>query len=452
MFVAKTRLARDEKMQTASVCNPVVAEPIEYTLLLKSPVAGPLTLRKLLLIAVLIPLAVAGVWYYFHQRSLTMYGPLYREYAYISNGKSDTVTVLDLLSFTPIRNLSVGAEPTGLAANPKKNEVYVVNTGSANVSVIDAERNKVVATIGVQGKPYFIDVSPDGQRAYVANSGSANVSVIDLDHRTIAATLRVGGNPGLARVSPDGSTLLVSNRADSTVSVIDTGVQHTAALNAPSQPAPTPAVVRPPTVRAAINVCLNPEDVAILPDSSKAFISCSTSGQVAAVDLKSDKLLALLDVGKSPVSLALKPDGGELMTFNFGADSISIIETTPNEVLGSYLIGSQPSRGLVSLDNSRLYVSNFGGNNVAVYDIDSGRVIATLPVGTHPDGLALSQSQNYLLVLDSDSGDVAIIQKRKPKKKFEPSEYSLLTIIPVGMHPNQIVVKSFLLTKPAALR
>jgi YVTN family beta-propeller protein len=106
---------------------------------------------------------------------------------------------------------------------------------------------------------------------------------------------------------------------------------------------------------------------------------------------------------------------------------------------------------VVSLDNSRLYVSNFGANSIAVYDIDLGRVIAVLPVGTHPDALALSQSQNYLLVLNSGSGDVAVIQKRKPKK-LEPSEYSLLTIIPVGMQPNQIVVKSFLLTKPVAER
>ena len=70
-------------------------------------------------------------------------------------------------------------------------------------------------------------------------------------------------------------------------------------------------------------------------------------------------------------------------------------------------------------------------------------MIAFLPVGTHPDALALSQNQEYLLVVDSGSSDVAVIQKRTPSKKFEPSEYSLLTIIPVGMQPNQIVVKSF---------
>ncbi len=392
-------------------------------------------MRKLLFIAVLVPLIIAAGWYYFHERGLPFYGPLYHEYAYITNGKSNTVAVIDLTNdpvrgFTLVKTLQVGTEPTGIAANPKRNEVYVVNSGSSNVSVIDAEQNKVVATIGVYGRPYFIDVSPDGRRGYVANSGSDNVSVIDLDRRVVAATLRVGGNPGLARVSPDGATVVVSNRADNSVSIID------AARLA---------------VRSAINVCIQPEDIAILPDTSKEFVSCSGSGQVASIALKNqtqnDKLLALLDVGKSPVSLALKPDGGELAAFNFEAGTISIIETMGNEVSGSYLIGTQPTRGVVSADNSRLYISNFGSNNIAVYDIDLGKVIAYLPVGTHPDALALSENQNYLLVLDSGSGDLAVIQKRTPTKKFEPSEYSLLTIIPVGMQPNQIVVKSFRATK-----
>ena len=64
------------------------------------------------------------------------------------------------------------------------------------------------------------------------------------------------------------------------------------------------------------------------------------------------------------------------------------------------------------------------------------------------DGLALSRSENYLLVLDSESGDVTVIQKRKPTR-LEPTEYSLLTMIPVGVQPNNVVVKSFVLARPA---
>ena len=132
---------------------------------------------------------------------------------------------------------------------------------------------------------------------------------------------------------------------------------------------------------------------------------------------------------------------------NFDSDTISIIETTTDEVSASYLIGTHPARGIVSNDNSRLYVSNFGSNSVAVYDIDYGKVIASLPTGDAPDVLALSQSQNNLLVLDSKSGDITVIQKRKPRKP-ETGDYGLLTLIPAGEQPNDVVVKAFMLRSP----
>ncbi|MGA9552883.1 MAG: YncE family protein, partial [Candidatus Sulfotelmatobacter sp.] len=192
-------------------------------------------------------------------------------------------------------------------------------------------------------------------------------------------------------------------------------------------------------------------------DSSKAFVTCSGSSQVASIalaaspgknhDSTNDRVLALLDVGRTPVSLTLKPDGGELMVCDFDSDSISIIETGNDEVGSSVLIGQHPTRGVVTLDNSRLYVSDFGSNSVSVYDIELGKRIATMPVGSRPDALALSQDQRYLLVLDTQSGDVTVIQKRDPRK-LEPTEYSLLTMIPVGMQPNGIAVKAFRISGP----
>jgi YVTN family beta-propeller protein len=391
-------------------------------------------LRKVLFIVVLIPVFAAAGWWYFREQPLPNYGPAYREYAYITNGKSNTVSVIDLRTFEPAKTIPVGVSPTGIAANGKKNEIYVVNTGSNNVSLIDAERNAVVATIGVHGRPYFIDVTEDGKRAYVANSGSANVSIIDLEKRLVVGNVRVGSEPGLARASRDGATVVVSNRADDTVSLIDAGLLR---------------------VRATLPVCQHPEDIVILPDSSKAFVACSGSSQVAAIALAGnrngefagDRVLALLDVGKTPVSLALKPDGGELVVCNFDSDSISFVETGNNEVGSSTTIGQHPVHAVVTRDNSRLYASNFGSDNVAVYDIDMGRRVGTVQVGSRPDALALSNDERYLLVLDTQAGDVTVIQKRNPRK-LEPSEYSLLTMIPVGLQPNSIVVKSFMTIKP----
>ena len=159
-------------------------------------------------------------------------------------------------------------------------------------------------------------------------------------------------------------------------------------------------------------------------------------------------MLALIDVGHTPVSLTMKPDGGEMIVCNFDANSISIVETGNDEVGSSQEIGQHPSKGVVTLDNSRLYVSNFGSNSVAVYDIDMGRRIWTIAVGSRPEPGPDARSE---LLTCSGYG----IRRRhgypeaKARRTLETSEYSLITLIPVGMQPNAIVIKAFLATTPA---
>jgi YVTN family beta-propeller protein len=192
--------------------------------------AGERIARRLCcLLAVALLVSLAGC----RSHEFPDYPANYREYAYITNGGSNTVTVLDVVNLRQDRVIRVGSNPTGVAANTKRNEVYVVNTGSNSVSVIDAEKNGVVATIPVHQRPYFISVSADGARAYVANSGSNNVSVIDLKARREIAVVGVGEGPGVAAVTPDGNAIVVSNR----FAVFGVGV-----LARPTSPSsPTPA-------------------------------------------------------------------------------------------------------------------------------------------------------------------------------------------------------------------
>jgi len=374
------------------------------------------------------------------------YPAAYREYTYVTNGKSNDVSVIDNLSFKTVKTIAVGKSPTGIVASPTRNEIYVVNSESNSVSVIDAEGNAVVGTIGVERAPYFIDVSADGERAYVANSASNNVSVIDIPSRKVIATIGVGVAPGMARVTPDGKTIVVSNRGQDSVDLLDTGKLQ---------------------VRNSVPTCAQPTDIAILPDSSKAFVVCATpaapgkqkqnarrqvtpkddgTGQVAVIDVKAGKLLTLLDVGATPVHLALKPDGGEMFVSNFGSDSVSTIETGNNEVGNTQPMGGNPVRGLVSADNSLLYESNFGSDSVSVYSIQNGKFLKSIPVGSKPDALALQPARNgkqyFLLVADSKSNDVAVVFINPDKPVW-----GLFTMIPVGVEPRQMAIKAFTATQ-----
>lgn len=374
------------------------------------------------------------------QHEFPDYPANYREYAYITNGGSNTVTALDVVNLRQDRVIPVGVNPTGVAVNTKRNEVYVVNTGSNSVSVIDAEKNAVVATIHVRQRPYFVSVSADGTRAYVANSGSNNVSVIDLKLRRVIATIGVGEGPGVAAISPDGNTLVVSNRVGNSVSIVDAKTYQ---------------------VRSVWSGCPGATDIAILPDSGKAFIACSSGHQVMAIAMATppplsararrsttqptpkDALLALLDVGKTPIRLVLKPDGGEIFAVNYDDASISEIDTSTNEVGGAYMVGTHPVAGLATADNSKMYISDFDADSLGVFSIDDGALLPNPPrTGDGPDAMAFSKAGHLLFVVDARSGDVAVIRT---------STNSLLTMFPVGRKPNDIAVKAFLVSQHHSL-
>jgi YVTN family beta-propeller protein len=173
------------------------------------------------------------------QHDFPQYPPNYREYAYVTNGLSGTVTVLDAVNMRLDRELPVGQNPVAVTASPTRNEVYVVNSGAADgpgsVSVINAENNTVAATIPVRRQPVSIELDPSGALAYVANSGSNSISVIDLKDRREIAVIPAGEEPVSARIAPDSKSLVVANRRGNSVSIID---PSTRAPSSPAAPVP----------------------------------------------------------------------------------------------------------------------------------------------------------------------------------------------------------------------
>ena len=378
--------------------------------------------RQLLSVLACTLLALSGC----RTQDFPAYPPNYREYAYVTNGGSDTVTVLDVVNIRLDREVAVGHHPVAVIASPTRNEIYVVNSGveggDGSVSVINAENNTVSATIPVHRQPVSIDLASDGTLAYVANSGSNTISVLDLKSRRETGQIAAGEEPVSARIAPDGKTLAVANRRGNSVSIID------------------PATGK---IRAVFPGCPGASDAVILPDSTKTFAACAAGHQVMAIALahskinpdQPDRLETLLDVGRNPAQLALKPDGGEVFAVNSLSNSNSEIYAGTDEVAGAYMIGEDPVRGLVSTDNSLLYVANFQSQWATVYAIDDGRRSdPPIHVGDGASALAFSNSGLLLLVVDARSADIAVVRT---------ASRSLFTMLPTGRAPNAIAVKAF---------
>ena len=143
----------------------------------------------------LVALALTGC----RTQDFPTYPANYREYAYVTNGGSGTVTVLDVVNVRVDREIAVGQNPVAVAASPRRNEVYVVNAGpeggQGSLSVIDAEKNALAATIPLHRKPLSIELDGEGALAYVANSGSNSISIIDLKARQAIAEIGAGEEP-----------------------------------------------------------------------------------------------------------------------------------------------------------------------------------------------------------------------------------------------------------------
>jgi len=370
----------------------------------------------------LLTLAFAGC----RRHDFPQYSPNYREYAYVTNGDSGTVSVLDVANVRLDREVAVGQRPVAVAASPTRNEVYVVNSGAAggqgSLSVINAENNSVAATIPLHRQPVSMDVDAAHNLGYVSNSGSNTVSVIDLKARREVAQVGTGEQPVDAQVAPDGKTVVVANRGGNSVSIIDAATR---------------------SVRAIFEGCPGANDAVVLPDSSKAFVACAGGHQVMAIALAHskfnpgapDRLEALVDVGRAPLQLALKPDGGELFVSNSQSGSISEVVTTTDDVGGAYLMGDNPVNGIVSTDNALLYVSNLTAQEVTMYSTEDGRRMSpSIHVGDGPSAMAFSTAGHLLFVVDSRSGDVAVVRT---------ASHSLFTMLPAGRGPNAIAVKAF---------
>lgn len=157
-------------------------------------------------------------------------------------------------------------------------------------------------------------------------------------------------------------------------------------------------------------------------------------GRAPFVPAQPDRLETLLDVGQAPMQLALKPDGGELFALNSLSDTISEVITGTDDVNSVTIIGDTPVRGLVSADNAMLYVANFRSPYVTVYAIDEGQRAGSIHAGDGSSALAFSSSGLLLFVVDSRSGDVAVVRT---------ASHSLFTLLPAGRAPNAIAVKAF---------
>ncbi len=182
--------------------------------------------------------------------------------AYVPNGGSNTVSVVDTATHTITATINVGATPFGLALSPDGSKMYVSNANDDTLSVINTTTNAVTATIASGVNPESITFSPDGTKAYVTDPYLDTISIINTTTDTIMQTITgIGGATGIS-ISHDGLKAYVADPYSDRILVINTN---------------TNAVIQ------TINGIAGAIGISISPDGTKVYVT-SDSGSLSVID------------------------------------------------------------------------------------------------------------------------------------------------------------------------
>jgi len=380
---------------------------------------GPKNFRLYFLLAAL---GIGGIVLLLREHRPSFLRPDLHLSAYVTTADGN-VTVVDLVKLKAVARIAVGPGLSGMREHPTRPEIFGLSSTGGYVWILDPRANhftgQVTARIAVGPLPYALDFSPEGNRIYTTASGNNTLLAIDVKSRAVVGRAMTGREPVLAHVTPDGKTVLVVNRRDGSL-----GIHDATTL----------------TLRGSVSVVPQPEDVAVLPDGSLAFVLSRSERHISVVDLRRGVLVTHLELAGKPTDMLLKPDGGELYVISPEAHGLQAINTWTHEVGDYMVLGSRPTRGVLSSDASLLYVSDTAGDRVTPVDIFNRRIIRDpgkgfpVPAGDSPTALRFDPAENLLLVVSQGSGDLAVIRVRT---NF------LLTMIPVGDHPQDLAVKLF---------
>ncbi|MDD3041086.1 PGF-pre-PGF domain-containing protein [Bacteroides sp.] len=282
-------------------------------------------------------------------------------FAYITNAKSNKVSVIDTTTNNIIATINVGSDPWGVAVSSDGTKAYIANVYSNSISIIDTTTNTVISTVNVGREPFGVAVSPDGTKVYVANYLSDTVSVIDTKTNAVTATVDVALYPFGIAVNPDGTKVYVTSNYH-TISVIDTITN---------------------TVIAKVNGILNPWGVAVNPEGTRVYVS-SRSNTINVINTTTNTVIAIVRVGVDPSGVVVTPDGKNVYVANYESGNVSVIDSITNNVTAHVDVGSYPYGIAVTPDGKNVYVTNWGSSSVSVIDTKTNTVTATVNLENRP--------------------------------------------------------------------
>lgn len=267
----------------------------------------------------------------------------------------------------------VGWTPNILTPGAQPGTFVIGDLDGGWISLRRATDGGLLQNIYVGESTLGLAAAPQGQELYAANVRGSTVLIVDLRIGGLVDSLVVGQSANLVATSADGRFLIATAFEPGLVVVFDREFDFT---------------------RRTLVLDDRPAGLAI---TRNRF---------------------------PPRAYVVGLDRGKIFTLEFNPSSFAVVDTIRTREGASFIA--------LSPDESTAYVSG-GGNRVMAVNLDQGFVQREIPVGSEPLGLDVSPDGRYVLVANSASGSVSLI---------ETDRNIVVDDLPVGDLPSDVLFVS----------
>jgi len=339
-------------------------------------------------------------------------------YAFIANQEGGAIAAVDLEVFAVARHIRVDGAPTAVVARPNHARVYALTPQNGSIHEIRTDNLSFARKLQVAGSAITMRLAPDGSELYVLCREPRRLIAMAFDPMRVDWQLALLADPVDFDISQDGALLAISYGAARAIDFID-----------------LPGRKAYPTLQA-------PGEIGLVRfQYSQQLIAANLGDRMLSIyHAPTRKLIVNLPLAVRPDHLCFNADGGQLFVTGEGMDAVVVVYPSYTPQIGeTVLAGHNPGAMAASAAPGYLFVANPKSGDVSILDIETRRVVAVTPVGTEPAFIAITPDDQYALVLNQASGDMAVIRipnvTRAVNEQRRWKKGPLFMLIPVGSKP-----------------
>jgi YVTN family beta-propeller protein len=341
--------------------------------------------------------------------------PGFRGYAFIANEEGQAVAAVDLQALAVARHIPLDSAPVEVLA-PRGSFVYALTPATGSIHEIRADRLSFARKLAVASQAISMRVAEDQKAIYVLTREPKALVRVALDRFEVDWKLPLSENPHDFAISPDGKMAAVS--AGESVRLIDLAAKR---IGEPLGPSADIGAVRflsdSRTLVAAnrgermlsiyqvassrlithLPIALRPDILCFSPDGGQLFVTgVGVDGVVIVYPYHTEVGKTVL-AGHAPGAMAASDS--YLFVASPQSGDVSVLNIATQKLIAVLNVGNDPGFVAVTPDDQYALVLNRKSGDVAVLSVDliapnrykerAAKLLTVIPVGSRPVSAAV---------------------------------------------------------------